>query len=181
MNSFQDSSNLYISCNRLPGDPVSPDCRQGARKYRQYLSTTSTSTTTLASTSSLTTVPDNDDSSTSRQTQTDSHNTSSSSHQYQHTSPDLNTDNKNILIAQSESQPLLYFLFRKIQIYVFNLLDGAESRDSISIINIQIYSIFNWYQYPRRCNNLMKDINLIIFLQFVLSTDNCHPCSTLCL
>lgn len=107
----KDSSNLYISCNRLPGDPVSPDCRPGARKYRQYLSTTSTSTTTLASTSSLTTVPDNDDSSTSRQTQTDSHNTSSSSHQYQHTSPDLNTDNKNILIAQSESQPLLYFLF----------------------------------------------------------------------
>ena len=53
--SAQESSNLYISCNRQPGDPVSPDCKDTVRSFRSFITTTTTTTTTTTSTTAMTT------------------------------------------------------------------------------------------------------------------------------
>ena len=56
--SAQESSNLYISCNRQPGAPVSPDCKHSVRTFRSFIttSTSSTSTTTTTTTTITTTI-----------------------------------------------------------------------------------------------------------------------------
>ena len=96
----QESSNLYISCNRAPGSPVSPDCHPDVRKYRHYLSTSTTSTTTTTTTTSTLTVSEAVINKlaiiTSSPLSTDPH---------------IQTNNTDILIA--DSQPLLYFLSRQ--------------------------------------------------------------------
>ena len=108
----QASSNLYISCNRAPGAPVSPDCKYQDKKYKSYFTTTSTTTTTTTKTtttrSTATTALIDDDNYKSL--------TNTSSLLLQTIDPDktpvADDTNNNILIAQSHSQPLLYFLSR---------------------------------------------------------------------
>ena len=48
--SAQESSNLYISCNREPGAAVSPDCKHPVRTFRSFITTTTTTTTTSTTT-----------------------------------------------------------------------------------------------------------------------------------
>ena len=106
---LQASSNLYISCNRQPGTPVSPDCRQGSsKKYQKYLTTSTTTTQPSTRTTSYTEATTN--------TEGDKSFTNTSS---QLVDPDSQENNNNILLAPSYSHSLLYILSRYLSNWMF--------------------------------------------------------------
>ena len=111
---LQDSSNLYISCNRLPGAAVSPECRHAPRPRHPSPSTKATATTTATTTTTTTPTVSSTEGVINRSPISSADPVGRPQQPRQHSG--------NILVAEADSRPLLYFLSRWVRHGAFSWL-----------------------------------------------------------